>query len=112
MSSYRFGGRSWGKSNSSPGQRKYRRNIFRRLRDLGYTTEGELRPFLPAIRRAVWDRIPFQYPTSLTQMHRQAMGEAKAKKKQAKVAAAQEKLRQERFLRTTTDFRWGHYSWF
>ena len=75
------------------GQRKYRRNIFLKLRALGYMTKAELQQFKGAIQRATWNRTPFKYPESLIIKHCQAMGIIKAKKKTDEVKKNAEKTK-------------------
>lgn len=111
MARYRFNRSSW-RCRYSPGQRKYRRNIFLKLRALGYTTKDELKPFLPTIRQAVCNRVPFPYPINLRHAHNRAIGEAKAEKRRAEAFEAARKLRQERLSSRTQERAPIRFSWF
>lgn len=92
------------------GQRKHRRNIFAELRRRGYTTKAELAPFKGAIRLAVCDNQPFNFPESLILMQRRQMGEAKtlarAKVRQAELEARQ-KTHRERSQPAPRRWPWG-----
>lgn len=89
------------------GQRKHRRNIFIRLRQLGYTTKAELEPFQGAIGQAVYENQPFNFPASLIMIQRRKMGEAKAearaKAKQAAIEAEAKRQRQSVHQRRTVE---------
>ena len=101
--------------NSSRGQRKHRRNIFVRLRQLGYTTKAELEPFQEAIRLAVYHNQPFNFPESLILIQRRKIGEAKsvarAKARQATIEAEAKRQGQNAHQRRTVDRSQRWPSW-